>query len=171
MKLVLTLLSALLVLVVAVGCGGRAAAEPVATVTTTAPPTTIAPATPPQGENDPTADPLYAGLPSNIATAMLTADPTRGQELTTRYGCIGCHVVDPNVKMAGPTWHNLATVAATRVEGQSAALYLYHSIANPNDYLVEGYPAGLMVQTFSSTLSDQEMADILVYLLSLGEKN
>jgi cytochrome c553 len=146
---------------------------------TTAPTSTVTPAevptlattVTPVVATESAVDPDEAGLPENILTALATADPARGQELTVRNGCIGCHAVDPAVKMAGPTWHNLATTAATRVAGQSTGLYLYHSVANPNDYVVEGYPAGLMIQTFAATLSDQEMADILAYLLTLREAN
>jgi hypothetical protein len=125
--------------------------------------------TPGMDDKDQDADP-YIGLPANIGTALAQADPMHGQQLTLQNGCIGCHNLDPNVMMVGPTWHNIASTAETRVEGQTAAHYIYNSIVAPNDYLVEGYPPGLMVQTFAQTISEQDLADIIGYLLTLREQ-
>ena len=69
--------------------------------------------------------------------------------------------------MAGPTWYAMAATAAERVEGQDATTYLYNSIVHPNDYLVDGYAAGIMLQNYGDTLSDQDVADLVAYLLTL----
>ncbi len=122
-------------------------------------------ATPEAAEADP-----YAGLPEDLKAAMAEADPARGQQLTLQNGCVGCHSLDPNQPMAGPTWHNLAETAATRMPGRTAAFYLYDSIVNPNDYIVEGYPPNLMIQTFAETISTQDLADIIAYLLTLKDQ-
>jgi cytochrome c2 len=106
-------------------------------------------------------------VPEAVTAALAVADPARGQQLTLQNACIGCHNLDPNVQMAGPTWANIANTAATRVEGESAEEYLYLSIVHPNDYLVEGYMAGVMLQNYGDTLSDQDIADIMAYLLTL----
>jgi hypothetical protein len=73
--------------------------------------------------------------------------------------------------MVGPTWYNLAETAATRVPGQSAEAYLYNSIIHPNDFVVQGYLAGIMLQTYEQTLSDQDLADLITYLLTLHATN
>jgi cytochrome c2 len=112
-------------------------------------------------------DERYAGLPDNILAALENADPERGAQLTQQSACIACHNLDPSVTQPGPSWHNLAVTAAERVPDQSAALYLYTSIVHPNDFIVEGYPSGLMVPTFGETLSDQDLADLIAYLLTL----
>ncbi|OUC05851.1 hypothetical protein RY27_24690, partial [Litorilinea aerophila] len=112
----------------------------------------------------------YAGLPEDLKAAMADADPARGQQLTLQNGCVGCHSLDPNQPMAGPTWHNLDETAATRMPGKTAAFYLYDSIVNPNDYIVEGYPPNLMIQTFAETISTQDLADIIAYLLTLKDQ-
>ncbi len=101
---------------------------------------------------------------------MTDADPARGEQLTLTNGCIGCHALNPNQVMAGPTWHNVGATAATRVEGESAALYLYNSIFHPNDYVVEGYMPNIMLQIYEQTLNDQDIADIIAYLLSLQDE-
>ena len=73
--------------------------------------------------------------------------------------------------MAGPTWYGLAETAATRIDGESAASYLYNSIVNTNDFIVEGYAANIMLQTYGETLSDRDLSDLIAYLLTLeGEQ-
>ncbi|MCL4859341.1 MAG: c-type cytochrome [Caldilineaceae bacterium] len=115
----------------------------------------------------PSVDSAHEGLPEEILAAMATADAERGAQLTLQWGCIGCHNMDPDVQMAGPTWRNMAETAAMRVSGQSAGLYLYNSIIHPNDFVVEGYPAGVMIATYRDQLSDQDLADLVTYLLTL----
>ena len=134
-----------------------------ATNTPTPEATSTEPASEAAAEQDSTLD----GLPDNLLAAMADADPARGEQLTLTNGCIGCHALNPNQVMAGPTWHNVGATAATRVEGESAALYLYNSIFHPNDYVVEGYMPNIMLQIYEQTLSDQDVADIISYLLSL----
>jgi hypothetical protein len=114
-------------------------------------------------------DPALAGLPEEILTALASADPARGQTLTQVQACIACHTTDPNVTMVGPTWHDIATTAATRVPGVSSGLYLYNSIIHPNDYVVEGYLPNIMLQIYGS-LPPEDLADIVSYLLTLEEQ-
>ncbi|MDI9546330.1 MAG: c-type cytochrome [Chloroflexota bacterium] len=130
-------------------------------------PTPAATPTEPAPEAAAEQDSTLDGLPDNLLAAMADADPARGEQLTLTNGCIGCHALNPNQVMAGPTWHNVGATAATRVEGESAALYLYNSIFHPNDYVVEGYMPNIMLQIYEQTLSDQDVADIISYLLSL----
>jgi cytochrome c2 len=113
-------------------------------------------------------DPTFAGLPEEILAAMATADPERGQQLTLSNACIGCHTPTPNTTMVGPTWYNIATTAEHRIDGMSAGAYLYNSIVHPNDYVVEGYIPGLMLQIYG-TLPPQDLADLISYLLTLKE--
>ena len=84
--------------------------------------------------------------------------------------CIGCHSLDKDVKLVGPSWYGVADRAKERVPGLSAEEYLYTSITQPNEYLVEGFPAGLMLQTYRDTLSDQDFADIIAFMLTLKDK-
>ncbi|RME64753.1 MAG: cytochrome c [Caldilineae bacterium] len=109
---------------------------------------------------------IYAGLPEEIL-ALMPGDPAKGQELTVVNGCVGCHNLDPAQAAVAPTWHNVADTAVTRIPGMSPGRYLYESITAPNNFVVEGYPSGVMPQTYGETLSPQDLADILTYLLSL----
>jgi mono/diheme cytochrome c family protein len=126
------------------------------------------PTEPPRVANiaDLTEEEILAGLPPEIMEAMASADPGRGEQLTLLNGCIGCHSLDGSQQLTGPSWVNLANVAITRVEGQSPGLYLYDSVVHPNDYILEGYPANIMPATFGDTLSDQELADMLAFMLT-----
>ena len=106
-------------------------------------------------------------LPAGVAAALAQADPLRGQQLTLSSGCIGCHSLDPNQVMPGPTWRNVGNVAATRVADGTAEVYLYNSIIHPNAYVVEGFLPNIMLQIYQNTLSEQNQADLIAYLLTL----
>jgi cytochrome c551/c552 len=85
----------------------------------------------------------------------------------TQAGCITCHSLEPGITMVGPSLANIGADAGSRVSGQSAEDYLWQSIENPNDYLVEGFSAGLMPAALADELSAQEKSDLVAYLLTL----
>ncbi len=82
-------------------------------------------------------------------------------------GCITCHSLEPDVVMTGPSQYDVGARAAGRVPGLSAEEYLRQSIVEPNAYLVEGYEAGVMYQTYGEELSEQEINDLVAYMLTL----
>ena len=102
-------------------------------------------------------------------------DPVaRGMALIVSEGCGGCHAIEglPGAAgQVGPELTNIATVAATRVEGESAEEYMRTSILNPSAYLVQECPTGpcaaVMPQNYSEQLATQELEDIVTYLLTL----
>jgi len=94
------------------------------------------------------------------------SDLANAETLAVTNACVGCHSLDPEAKMTGPTWHNVGDTAVTRIEGMSPAAYLYNSIVAPNDYVVEGFPGNVMTPTFGDTLSTQELGDLIAYLLA-----
>ena len=57
--------------------------------------------------------------------------------------------------------------AATRVENQGAAHYVFNSIIAPDEFVVESFEAGLMPQNWAEIYSVQEIADIMAYLFTL----
>ncbi|MCH7906618.1 MAG: cytochrome c, partial [Chloroflexi bacterium] len=61
----------------------------------------------------------------------------------------------------------VGTTADTRVAGLNADEYLTQSIKSPNAFVVPDFFADLMPATFGQTLSEQEIADIVAYLISL----
>lgn len=96
----------------------------------------------------------------------LSAEAMRGSSLFTgKGGCVGCHVVGSVGGVTGPALTNIATVAATRVPGQSAEAYINESIRNSAAFVAPGYPAGLM-PSFQGLLTDAEINDLVQFLLT-----
>jgi mono/diheme cytochrome c family protein len=111
---------------------------------------------------------VLRGLAPDFVTLLASADPMSGQQLSTANGCFGCHNLDPSQVVVAPSWYNMANTAIIRnPASEGPAAYLYHSIVAPNDYLVQGYNAGLMPQNYQDTLSSEQLADMVAYLLTL----
>jgi mono/diheme cytochrome c family protein len=103
-------------------------------------------------------------------------DAGRGQELYVTYGCSGCHgnIDEPGSNAVGPWLGDIATVGETRVEGQSAAQYVYESILNPDAFIAPDCPNGpcagppsAMPHNFGERMAanPQDMADLLGLIL------
>lgn len=108
---------------------------------------------------------------SPIVDAVANADPAQGEQLFTMNPvtpCNTCHLVDSEAMLVGPGLLNVGERAETRIEGMAAEEYLYESIVHPNDFIVEGF-AGAMPTNYGDMLSDEEIYDIIAYMLSLGE--
>jgi len=75
----------------------------------------------------------------------------------TQAGCITCHSLDGSV-VVGPSVQGI---------GSRAADYLRESILDPNASLVEGFPADTMPNVWGSELSDEQVDQLVAYLLSL----
>ncbi len=103
--------------------------------------------------------------------AAADAGPRDPEVLFASMGCAGCHNMDAdqtdsNMGQPGPHMGNIAETAPTRVEGQDAETYLYNSIVAPNDYLVPGYMANIMTQTFADQMSEEEIQGLVEWLLN-----
>ncbi len=106
----------------------------------------------------------------------VSGDAENGAALYQSYGCNSCHgdVAEAGSNQIGPWLGDIATVGATRVEGQTALQYVYHSILYPNDFIAPDCAAGpcagppsAMAQdlAFRMSASPQDMVDILAYLV------
>jgi cytochrome c2 len=110
-----------------------------------------------------------------VSVLVSLANPARGQELFNTmydtnvgpYACATCHNVDSVERKIGPGQLNVAERAATRVEGQSAAQYIYNSVLHPNDYVVEEYTPNLMPGNYRDLLTDQDIYAIIAYMFTL----
>ncbi len=109
---------------------------------------------------------ISVGLSDEVLAAF-PGEASAGEQLTVANGCLGCHNIDPAVQGAGPTWYNLANTAIVRVPTYGPAGYIYHSIVNPNEYVVPGYTAGIMPQNYGELLTPEQLADVVTYLLTL----
>ena len=103
-----------------------------------------------------------------------TADPVRGEELfgmtfqpEASFACSTCHFVDSEAQLIGPGQLNIGTRAETRVDGQNAVAYIYTSIVSPDAYLVDGFSAELMPENWADIYTDEDIFDIIAYMLTL----
>ncbi|HRF97192.1 MAG TPA: cytochrome c, partial [Aggregatilineales bacterium] len=83
--------------------------------------------------------------------------------------CATCHLVDSDVAGVGPGLYSLSDRAGGRIPGYPAEVYVYHSIITPAQYIVSGYPEGLMPIGYGETLSQQDIYDVAAYILSLNQ--
>ena len=77
------------------------------------------------------------------------------------------YFLEPGVVLVGPSFDGIATRAAGRVPGLSAEEYLRESILDPDAYVVDGFPAGQMLQNFSELLTEEEIDSLVAFLLTL----
>jgi cytochrome c2 len=90
-------------------------------------------------------------------------DPQRGEQLFTSMACAACHLQENGT---APNIDGISQRAVTRREGYSSEAYLYESITNPNAYIVTDYQAGVMPQNFATRLSQQDLYDLIAWLLT-----
>lgn len=109
-----------------------------------------------------------AELPTPTPAPEEHADPVaRGQQVYSNSGCAGCHTIEGlSAGIVGSNLTQIGEVATTREEGYSAEDYIRESITNPNTYVVEGYQSGIMPQNYSQQLSQQELDDLVAFLLA-----
>ncbi len=112
---------------------------------------------PPTETPVPTEEPA-AGVGDAANGEILFHDPTNL--------CSTCHNADTDATLVGPGMLGVGERAATRVEGMSAYDYLHQSIVEPDAFTVEGFTPGLMPATFSMSLTEDQINDIIAYLLT-----
>lgn len=119
-----------------------------------------------------------AGGPSvgtDITIELPEGDPAAGEALATSEGCTACHIATPT----GPAWlasgdqPGIGTRAEQRIaeesytgDAETPEQYLLESIVVPDVHLVEGF-ADLMPKEYGETLTLQQAADLIAYLMSL----
>lgn len=111
----------------------------------------------------------------NYEDARTGPDPDAGEKLYyetslgTNAACRICHSLEPGVTLVGPSFAGIAARAATRVPGMTAEEYLYQSITDPDAYVVEGFPASQMVPNLGEILTEEQIADLIAFLMTLDE--
>ncbi len=82
-------------------------------------------------------------------------------------GCATCHSLNADEVIVGPSIAGIGTRAESRVSGQSAEEYLRSSILHPDEYVVEGFQPGVMVQVWEEELTPEQVDNLVAYLLTL----
>ena len=113
---------------------------------------------------------------ADIAVELPEGDPVNGEVLATTKACAGCHVNTTT----GPAWlpsgdspgigaraESRYTEADYTGNATSPEQYLLESMIQPNVFVVEGYAEGIMPGIYSQTLTAQDAADLIVYMLTI----
>ena len=85
--------------------------------------------------------------------------------------CVDCHAVNLGERARG-MGTNVAAIglrAGDTVPGQPAEAYLRTAIVDPDAYLAGGYQDGLMFREYGKTLSEQQINDLIAYMLTLRQ--
>lgn len=101
-----------------------------------------------------------------IEESVNVADIEEGRAVFQIY-CQSCHMIDSDRIVVGPPLMHIGSLAATRQAGVSAEEYLRESILDPNKFIVEGFMAGLMQQNFTDTLDEEQINQLVAYMLTL----
>jgi mono/diheme cytochrome c family protein len=92
----------------------------------------------------------------------------RGRVVFVTSGCNACHAISGLSSGAvGPTLDGLAGRAGETVADLDAEEYIRQSIIDPSAHVVEGFADGLMPQTFGETLTQEQLDDLVAFLLTL----
>jgi mono/diheme cytochrome c family protein len=107
------------------------------------------------------------------------SNPQQGQELFNTFFdqagfmCATCHRVDSEERLIGPGQLNVGVRAGTPGHQSQPGVpeaperYIYNSITDPNLVVLESYPANLMPQVYKDILSEQDIYDLIAYLMTL----
>jgi mono/diheme cytochrome c family protein len=115
------------------------------------------------------------GVGTDITVKLPAGDAQRGNQLAQSKGCAACHITTA----VGPAWAKtgdqpgIGDRAATRIKDPSYTgkattpeQYLFESIVTPHVYLVPPF-GPIMPDTFGQTLSAQDVADLIAYMLTI----
>jgi len=103
-----------------------------------------------------------------VSALLENADASRGEDIiNNKYECHSCHI--QGAGQIAPAFTGLGELATTRRSPLTAAAYIYESMTNPGIFLVEKEPGqtypNAMPANYHERLTDQEMGDVIAYLL------
>lgn len=109
-----------------------------------------------------------AWLAENSSGCNLS-DPECGQRWAQTYGCTVCHSINGD-EGVGPTWLGLFGSEVSLTDGSTVTAdeaYLHNSIVDPNSQIVQGFQPGVMPQDFADRLSEEQINQIVAFIMSL----
>ncbi len=99
------------------------------------------------------------------ATPTLSPELVAGQRVFVTH-CGACHSAAADTVIVGPSLAGIAARGGQRVDGLDARAYVYSSVLQPSDHLVEGFD-DLMPQDLAKKLTGEELDAVVAYVLSL----
>jgi mono/diheme cytochrome c family protein len=96
------------------------------------------------------------------STEKAKGDPAAGKQVFTTSAqppCASCHTLQ-EAGASGTVGPNLDDV----LKGKDAA-FIHESIVDPNAEVASGFSAGIMPQTYGDQLDDQQLADLVAFLV------
>jgi mono/diheme cytochrome c family protein len=118
-----------------------------------------------------------------VAEAIAAGDVENGRTVfnesyATSLGswqCASCHSVNSaRSRLVGPGMYDLYVIAEERLAesgDQDVVTYIRNAITMPNAHIVQeepAYPENLMPGNYGEVLTEQELADVVAYILTLG---
>lgn len=114
--------------------------------------------------------PVVDGVGTDVAAILPNiagGDAVAGQTKYTSFGCAGCHNGTTAPAVAG-TYTRVVNDRLTDPANadKTAEHYLVESILLPNEFVAPNFTAGVMPQDFGDRLTEQDLKDIVAYLMS-----
>ena len=103
--------------------------------------------------------------PAAPPTPTLPPELAAGQRVFVTH-CGACHSAAADTVIVGPSLAGIAARGGQRVDGLDARAYVYSSVLQPSDHLVEGFD-DLMPQDLAKKLTGEELDAVVAYVLSL----
>jgi cytochrome c553 len=106
-------------------------------------------------------------------------DPERGRALFAtpvesergqQQACVRCHALGKDERSAtglGTNFYDIGLRAEREVSGQNAEQYLRMSIIDPDAHLAGGFQDGLMYRGYRTALTDEQIGDLVAYMVTL----
>jgi nitric oxide reductase subunit C len=109
------------------------------------------------------------------STTLGKGDAEAGQTVFAENGCVACHAVTSDAppgigpSLAGVAGRSQETIQNPDYSGAAETVdaYLWESITNPSVYMAQAHST-TMPNTYQQSLEEQEIADLVAYLLTLN---
>jgi mono/diheme cytochrome c family protein len=130
--------------------------------------TVAAPATTQTTAATTTTAPETAGTTTTAPTttaATAAGNPAQGKSVFASNGCGACHTFKPagSTGSVGPNLDSAPALDAKK-DNMPPPAFIRESIVSPNTYISPGYPKSVMPQTFGSTLTKTQLADLVAFI-------
>jgi cytochrome c551/c552 len=135
-------------------------AAPATTAPTTTAPATTAPAT-----TAPQTAKTATTTTAATTTAPAAANAAQGKPVFAANGCGSCHTFKPagSTGTIGPDLDTTPAKDATK-DNMPLAAFIRESIVDPNAYISPGYQKGVMPESFGTSLSKTQLAQLVAFV-------